>query len=431
MKNLIVKSARKIKSEIHVPGDKSISHRAVMIGSLANGETIINGFLPSADCLATVSCFRKIGIRVEMTNEGKIIITGKGLQGLQAPKEMLDVGNSGTTMRLMAGILAGQRFVSKITGDESIKRRPMMRVVRPLREMGASISGREEKENIFAPLKISGGNLSPIEYELPVASAQVKSAVLLAGLFANGETSVIEKNQARDHTERMLSHFGAEIIIDGLESRVVGQREFNGTEVDIPGDISSAAFFLAAGAIVPDSELMIRKVGVNPTRSGILDVLHRMGAKIEVGDEELIAEEPRANISVKTSRLKGVVIDGAIIPRIIDEIPIIAVAATQAEGKTEILGARELRVKESDRIATISSELKKLGAHVKELKEGLIIEGPTALKGTTVKSYGDHRIAMAMAIAGLVAEGETVIEDTACIETSFPGFEGLLQKIKV
>jgi 3-phosphoshikimate 1-carboxyvinyltransferase len=338
---------------------------------------------------------------------------------------MLDVGNSGTTIRLMSGILSGQDFVTKITGDKSIQRRPMRRVVDPLRKMGADIEGRVEGDNIYAPLRISGGKLSPIEYELPVASAQVKSAVLLAGLFAEGETSVIEINPSRDHTERMLSYFGAKI----RGTSVRGNREFCGAEIDIPGDISSAAFFMVAALLAPKTDLLIREMGVNPTRTGILEVLHRMGANLEVKDEKIISEEPRANILLRNSKLRAIKISGEIIPRIIDEIPVIAVAATQAEGLTEIRGAKELRVKESDRIATVSSELKKMGADIQELEDGMFIVGPTRLKGATVKSYGDHRVAMAMAIAGLVAEGETVIEDTACIETSFPGFEEILQKI--
>ena len=421
MVNLIVNPTSGVKTEISVPGDKSISHRAVMIGALANGDTVINGFLTGADCQATIKCFRKMGIEVQIGND-QIIVKGKGLKGLKEAKEALDVGNSGTTMRLMLGILAGQNFTSQINGDSSIQKRPMMRVVGPLREMGASISGQVRGENVYAPLKIIGGKLSPIKYGLPIASAQVKSAILLAGLFAEGKTTVIEKNQARDHTERMLSYFGANIQVGGLESWVLGQKEFSGAEIHVPGDISSAAYFIVQGLIVPNSEILIRNVGVNPTRTGILDVLHRMGADIQVLDETILSEEPRANILIKTSKLKGVKIEGAIIPRIIDEIPIIAVAATQAEGVTEIRGAKELRVKESDRIATVSSELRKLGANIKELDDGMIIEGPTKLKGTTVKSYGDHRIAMAMAIAGLVAEGQTVVEDTDCIETSFPGF---------
>ncbi len=414
--------------EIRVPGDKSISHRAVMLGALAKGATTIEGFLPSADCLATVECCQKLGIDI-LVDGTRVTVKGKGLKGLKQTKELLDVGNSGTTIRLMSGILSGQPFLTRITGDESIQKRPMLRVVGPLREMGANIVGHAHKGNVYAPLEIHGGKLSPIEYKLPVASAQVKSAILLAGLFAAGQTSVIEKNKARDHTERMLEHFGSEIQLMNNEIRVKGLKEFRGTTVDIPGDISSAAFFMVAAAIMPESELLIRNVGVNPTRTGIIEVLHRMGAEMEVNDEQIISEEPRANILIKTSKLKGIKIDGSIIPRIIDEIPIIAVAATQAQGKTEIRGAKELRVKESDRLATVSAELKKMGAHVKELEDGLIIEGPTALKGTTIESHGDHRIAMSAAIAALVADGETKINNIDCIETSFPGFAQLLEQL--
>lgn len=420
--------------EIHIPGDKSISHRAVMLGSLARGETVIHDFLPSADCLATIDCFRKMGIEIESRklkaeSRTQVIIKGKGLLGLKKPNKELYVGNSGTTIRLMMGILAGQAFVSRITGDESIQRRPMLRVAKPLREMGADIEGKAEKGNLFAPLKISGGKLKGITYALPVASAQVKSAILLAGLFAKGETRVIEKHASRDHTERMLAYFGA---IEGQGARVKGQEEFEGREIDVPGDISSAAFFIVAGLLTPNSELMIKNIGVNPTRTGILGVLHRMGACIEVLNERIICEEPRADIVIRKSKienrkLEGIKIDGEIIPRIIDEIPIIALAATQAEGVTEIRGAKELRIKESDRIATVSSELSKLGANIKELDDGMIISGPTRLKGGKVKSFGDHRIAMMLSVAGLIAEGKVEIDDTACIETSFPGFEKLLK----
>jgi 3-phosphoshikimate 1-carboxyvinyltransferase len=426
MKILQLKPSKGIKGEVHIPGDKSISHRAVMIGSIARGETVINNFLSSEDCLATIDCFRKLGIEIQMTNEGKILIKGKGLRGLRASKGSLDVGNSGTTIRLLAGILAGQDFQTIITGDESIQKRPMGRIAKPLRLMGASIEGRMVREETYAPLKIWGGRLSPIKYELPVASAQVKSAVLLAGLFAAGETVVVEQVKSRDHTERMLEHFE---VVASRESRVTGQREFDGTEVDIPGDLSSAAFFLVAGTIVPASEIRLLNVGVNPTRTGILDVLHRMGARIELKNERILSEEPRAELVVKSSSLKGVKLDGEIIPRIIDEIPIIAVAATQAEGVTEIRGARELRIKESDRIRTVASELRKFGAKVEELEDGLRISGPVKLKGARVESYGDHRIAMAMAIAGMAAAGETVIENTDCIETSFPGFEDKLKNV--
>jgi len=426
MKSLQINQSKGLKGEIHIPGDKSTSHRAVMIGSLAGGRTKIDNFLPSADCLATVDCFRKLGIEINL-NGNQVEVFGKGLRGLKPSRETLDVGNSGTTIRLISGILAGQNFKTIITGDKSIQRRPMARIVKPLRSMGASIEGRRLNNEIFAPLKISGGDLKPINYELPVASAQVKSAILLAGLFAEGETVVIEKNPSRDHTERMLSHFGAKI----QGTRIRGNREFSGADIDMPGDLSSASFLMAAALLVSDSLLLIREVGVNPTRTGIIDILHRMGANFEVKDERMISEEPRAEILVRSSKLRAVKISGEIVPRIIDEIPIIAVAATQAEGLTEIRGARELRVKESDRIATISSELKKMGADIQELEDGMFIVGPTKLKGTTVKSFGDHRIAMAMAIAGLIADGETVIEDTECIETSFPGFEAILRETSI
>jgi 3-phosphoshikimate 1-carboxyvinyltransferase len=422
MVSLIVNPIEKIKTEIHVPGDKSISHRAVMLGALAKGETIVNGFLSSEDCLATIDCFRKLGIDIK-TSKDKVVIQGKGFNGLKESKEMLNVGNSGTTIRLISGILAGQTFITEITGDQSIQKRPMMRIVKPLREMGARIKGE------FAPLKISGSKLSPIRYELPVASAQVKSAVLLAGLFCDGVTTVVEENQARDHTERMLEYFGAKIKNRNLNIQIQGNNQFYGAEIDVPGDISSAAFFMVAGLIVPNSELTIKNVGVNPTRTGIIDVLHRMGANLEVKDEEILSGEPRATIIVRSSKLKGIKIDGSIIPRIIDEIPIIALAATQAEGKTIISGAKELRIKESDRIATVSSELRKMGAKIEELDDGMIIEGPTKLHGATIESYGDHRIAMTAAVAGLIADGETIIENPECIETSFPGFEKILNKI--
>ena len=431
MKSLLIKNTKSLKGKISVPGDKSISHRAVMIGALASGETIVNNFLSSADCLATIECFRQMGIEVNVRGM-RCEVRGKGLKGLTMPKKMLDMGNSGTTIRLISGILAGQSFEVKITGDESIARRPMGRIAKPLRLMGASIEGTIRNNEVFAPLKIIGGNLQPIEYELPVASAQVKSAVLLAGLFAGGKTCVIESRPSRDHTERMLEHFGAKFERQGERASIVGNCEFDGAELDIPGDISSAAFFLVAALITPNSELKILNVGLNPTRTGIIDVLHRMGADLTVENERIISAEPRADLTIKSSRLKALKLDGEIIPRIIDEIPIIAVAATQAEGVTEIRGAKELRVKESDRISTITWELNRLGARVEALDDGLRIIGPTKLKGKSqmFKCYNDHRIAMSLAIAGLIAEGETVIENTECIETSFPGFEKLLRVLE-
>jgi len=445
MGNLLVKPSKGIRGEITVPGDKSISHRAVMIGSLARGETVIHGFLPSADCLATIGCLREMGVGIKMTNdkcqmsnECRVIINGKGLFGLEEPKKELYVGNSGTTIRLILGILAGQNFVSHITGDTSIQRRPMLRVVKPLREMGAEIDElvdsrklnvERRKNELFAPLKIIGRELKGIQYEMPVASAQVKSAILLAGLLAEGETTVIEKHPSRDHTERMLAHFGVNIRVKGQGARVIGRQEFDGTEIDVPGDISSAAFFMVAALLTPNSELTIHNVGLNPTRTGILDILHRMGARIEVLNERIICEEPRGEIKVQSSNLKAQTIGREVIPRLIDEIPIIALAATQAEGVTEIVGAKELRVKESDRIKTVCKELRKMGAKINELEDGMLIEGSTKLYGAKINSYGDHRIAMMAAIAGLIAEGKTEIEEAACIETSFPGFEELLKKL--
>ena len=424
MDKLTVGRPKRVQAEIKIPGDKSISHRAVIIGALARGVTTIDNFLPSGDCLATVDCFRKMGIEID--EKKQLVVKGKGLQGLSRYPGTMEVGNSGTTMRLLAGVLAGQPFISEMTGDESIQKRPMGRIALPLRLMGASVDGRMVNREIYAPLKIFGGGLKAIQYEMPVASAQVKSAVLLAGLFADGQTTVNEKMASRDHTERMLEHFGAALERQGLTAMVTGHQEFDGAEVDIPGDLSSAAFFLVAGAIIPGAELKLTNVGVNPTRTGIIDVLHRMGAVIEIDNEVIISGEPRAEITVKYSKLKAVKLAGEIIPRIIDEIPIIAAAATQAEGITEIRGARELRIKESDRITTTATELRKMGAKIKELDDGLIIEGPTKLTGAVIDSHGDHRIAMTAAIMGLAAEGETVIENTTCIETSFPGFGRIL-----
>jgi len=445
MRKITVNQAKKLKGEIHIPGDKSITHRAVMLGALAEGETLVHNFLPSADCLATVECFRKMGIEIQMTNECKIIIKGKGLQGLSRPEGILDVGNSGTTIRIISGILAGQAFETTITGDASIQKRPMKRIAEPLSRMGAGIRGKErEKEavpvgrqggggkEIYPPLTIKGGKLRPIEYKLPMASAQVKSCVLLAGLYAEGETTVIEPAPSRDHTERMLAYLGVPLKRFGNEIVIRGGVSFEGREIEVPGDISSAAYFMVAGLLVPDSDILIREVGTNPTRTGILEVLHRMGGELEVMDEEILSGEPRANIRVKASRdqgIKGMEMGGELIPKVIDEIPVIAVLATQAEGITVIKDARELRVKESDRIKTISTELRKMGAKIEEREDGMVIAGPTKLKGAAVQSCGDHRVAMSLIVAGLIASGETTIEDTECIETSFPGFEETLHQL--
>ena len=450
---MLIRPKSILNGEISVPGDKSISHRAIMLGALANGETIIHNFLNSEDCIATAECFRKLGIQL-MANGSELKIFGKGLHGLSKPEEVLDAGNSGTTIRLMSGILAGQPFETTITGDPSIQKRPMLRVVEPLSKMGAKITGEKTAENVYAPLQISGRKINPIKYILPIASAQVKSAILFAGLYAIGKTIVVEQTASRDHTERMLGYFGVPIKRFNNEISIEGGREFEGREIFVPGDVSSAAYFMVAGILIQNSKILIRNVGINPTRNGIIEILHRMGANVEVVDEEVLSGEPRGNIRVtsnekparnalpeaapslqagshgvaggRVTNLKGIEIKGSVIPKIIDEIPIIAVLATQAEGDTIIRDATELRVKESDRIKTIISELSKMGAKIDELPDGMVIHGRTKLNGAVIDSHGDHRIAMSCAIAGLIAEGETTIENTECIDTSFPGFGELL-----
>jgi 3-phosphoshikimate 1-carboxyvinyltransferase len=426
MKKFTVNQARDLRGEIRVPGDKSISHRAIMLGSIAKGVTTVENFLHSADCMSTVECFRKMGIAITIEN-GVVTVQGKGLDGLREPSDIFNVGNSGTTIRLIVGILAAQKFHSTLTGDESIRRRPMGRVIEPLKKMGAVIHGRQR--DTLAPLTVIGKELKGIKYEMPIASAQVKSAILLAGLYASGTTTVTEKEPTRDHTERMLEHFGAKIRTNGKEISVEGRQEMEGQSVFVPGDISSAAFPIIAAALVPGSDITIRDVGVNPGRTGIIEVLHRMGADIEVINERMMSNEPVADIRIKYSQLNSIELSGIIIPRIIDEIPVIAVAATQAKGKTVIKGAEELRVKESDRIKTTVHELKRLGANIEEGRDGFVIYGPTKLKGSVCQSYNDHRIAMISAIAGLIASGQTVIEKTECVETSFPTFTALLNSL--
>lgn len=424
---LTTKAAKRIAGEITVPGDKSISHRAVMFSSMAKGTAKIYGFLPGADCLSTISCFRKMGVSIEQ-NGDQVVVQSSGLEGLKEPHDILDVGNSGTTIRLMSGILAGRPFHSTLIGDESIARRPMKRVVQPLKLMGARIDGRSGGD--FTPLAIRGGELKGIEYRSPVASAQVKSAIILAGLQAEGITTVYEPHLSRDHTERMLSSFGVELkSFEGGVSIQGGQAMQQQDEIHVPGDISSAAFMLAAAAIVPGSELTIRGVGVNPTRTGIIDVLLEMGADLKVEDERIQNGEPVADLTIRYAPLKGIEIGGAIIPRLIDEIPIISIIASQAQGKTVIRDAEELKVKETNRIDVMVQELKKLGATIEATDDGMIIQGGAALTGARCHSHGDHRIGMSMAIAGLVAEGETSIEEAEAINVSFPGFEQILNKI--
>ncbi|MGM0873983.1 MAG: 3-phosphoshikimate 1-carboxyvinyltransferase [Bacillota bacterium] len=406
---------------VEVPGDKSISHRAVMFGAIAEGRTEISNFLMGADCLSTVSCFRKMGVSIDIL-EGLVTVEGKGLDGLVEPSEILDVGNSGTTTRLMMGILAGTPFHSCIIGDESIARRPMSRVTKPLKMMGATIDGREDGQ--FTPLAIRGGDLHGLNYESPVASAQVKSAILLAGLRTNQEeTTVTEPHKSRDHTERMLRAFGVEVKEDATTATVRGGQSLTATNIFVPGDISSAAFFLVAGAIVPNSEITLKNVGINPTRTGILDVLKMMGASIEIIPHEEEAFEPIADILIKTSTLKGTTISGDLIPKLIDEIPVIALLASQAEGDTIIKDASELKVKETNRIDTVVGELSKIGATIRATDDGMVITGKTKLNGNaTVSSHGDHRIGMMLAIASCITEEPIELQDANAIDVSYPNF---------
>ncbi|WP_141433332.1 3-phosphoshikimate 1-carboxyvinyltransferase [Bacillus sp. 03113] len=408
-----------LKGQISIPGDKSISHRSVMFGAIAYGTTKVTNFLMGNDCLSTISCFQKLGVNI-IHQDGQVIIEGKGIDALTEPKDILDVGNSGTTIRLLMGILAGRSFHSTLIGDESIGKRPMTRVVNPLRSMGAAIDGRKEGE--FTPLSLRGGNLQPIEYKLPVASAQVKSAILFAGLQAGGTTTVIEPQATRDHTERMIRRFGGEISVDNKKINVTGGQTLTGTNIHVPGDISSAAFFLVAGAIVPNSEIVLKHVGLNPTRTGIIDVMKAMGADIEIQINESEEFEPTGDIIIRTSQLKGTIIEGDLIPRLIDEIPVIALLATQAEGQTIIKDAHELKVKETNRIDTVVNELKKLGASIEATDDGMIIQGNPHLKGGQVSSHGDHRIGMMLAVAALISEKEVLLENPEAISVSYPSF---------
>ena len=424
-----------LRGELRMPGDKSISHRAVMLAALAEGTSILRNLLLGEDVQNTINAFIDLGVKIEAEkilpeiNEHKI--TGVGLWGLKKPPQPLEMGNSGTSMRLLAGILSAQKFDSILQGDESLSSRPMDRIIKPLSLMGAEITAKENKGKMTAPLIIKRRSqpLRPIRYELPVASAQVKSAVLLAGLFASGRTEVIEKAPTRDHTERMLKGFGANLTVQGQTIAVEGQPKLKPGVIEVPGDLSSAAFFLVAALIVPGSELVIRDVGVNPTRTGILEILREMGADLRQENERELCGEPVADLRVRTSALRGVSVNGALIPRAIDEFPILCVAAAYARGRTEIREASELRVKESDRIATMARELSRMGAKVAEREDGLVIEGGAGLSGAEVESHGDHRVAMALAVGGLSARGRTRVGDVACIATSFPNFSFYLQQM--
>jgi len=424
---LVLEKINKLRGNIYVPGDKSISHRSLILGSIAQGETRIYNFLNSLDCLKTLECMQALGVKIELDENNSVKIKGKGLYGLQEAKGILDVGNSGTTIRLLTGLLGGQSFYSVLSGDDSIRRRPMKRVIEPLRLMGADICGR--KDGQFAPLSIRGNKLNPLYYTLPVASAQVKTALLLAGLYTIGETVVKEPLPTRDHTERMLEIMQADIKISPPEIKVMGGKELKGTDIFVPGDISSAAYFIAAASILKDSQIIIKQVGINPTRTGIIEILKKMGAKIDILNYRTKSNEPRADLMIEYSKLKGVEIKKGNVPFLIDELPLIAVMATQAQGKTVVSGAKELRVKETDRIKSIVSELKKMGADIKEREDGFRVNGPTKLQGAVCKSYNDHRIVMSLAVAALLAEGKTVIKNSECIDISFPEFEKILQKM--
>lgn len=405
--------------EVTIPGDKSISHRSVMFGSIAHGETSVTNFLPGDDCLSTISCFRKLGVTIE-ESDGQLRIIGKGFEGLTEPTEVLDVGNSGTTIRLLMGILAGRPFYSSLVGDASIGKRPMTRVTVPLTKMGAKLDGR--KNGDFTPISIRGGQLQPIQYELPVASAQVKSALILAGLQADGVSTIIEPSETRDHTERMIRQFGGEITKDNQTIRVKGGQKLTASTIHVPGDISSAAFFLVAGAILPGSEIVLKNVGLNPTRTGIIEVMQKMGADLEIVQAENNNFEPAGDLIIKTSNLKGTVVEGNLIPKLIDEIPIIALLATQAEGTTIIKDAEELKVKETNRIDTVVQELKKLGADIEATEDGMIIHGKSRLTGGEVSSHGDHRIGMMLAIASLLCQNAVELEHPEAISVSYPNF---------
>lgn len=412
---MVIQKIKKAVGQIKVPGDKSISHRAVMLGSLANGVTEISGFLKGADCLSTIDCFRKMGIDIDINGEN-VTVHGNGLRGLKKPDEMLYTGNSGTTTRLLCGILAGQNFDTSITGDASIQKRPMGRVVKPLSMMGAKI------ENEYCPLYITGTKLHGIDYKMPVASAQVKTAIILAGLYADGETVIHEIEKSRDHTELMLSAMGADLTVDNLDITVKPTNDLTAVNVDVPGDISSAAFFLVLGAIMPNSQITVTNVGINPTRTGIIDVLKDMGADITLENVHTSAGETVADITVRSSSLKGTTVGGDIIPRLIDELPIIAVAAVFADGQTVIKDAQELKVKETNRIRAVVDEFNKCGIDITETDDGMIINGGKSIHGADFKTYGDHRMAMSLTVLAQLANGESTLDDSDCACVSYPTF---------
>ena len=425
---IITNPPEKFCGEIVVSGDKSITHRALMIGAMARGATEITGYLDAEDCLSTMRCLQHLGTKINFQGS-KLLIEGRNM-GFKEPAEALNTGNSGTTVRLLMGILSGQSFKTNLTGDQSLQRRPMKRVVEPLRSMGAVIEGEGDGESL--PLTVQGGNLKAVHYHSPKASAQVKSAVLLAGLYADGSTTVEEPYPSRNHSELMLRQFGASIDSSACKISVEGQPQLRGCQVKVPGDISTAAFFMVAAAIISESDLLLKDVGINPTRSGVIEVLESMGADIKIVNERTWGFEPVADIRVKGgSKLNSTSISGSLVPRLIDEIPVLAVAAAFAEGETVISDASELRVKESDRITELSLQLSKFGVAITEKEDGMVIKGGAPLTGTDVDSCGDHRIAMALAVAGLAAQGETAVHNAGVIGISFPGFMPALRSLIV
>lgn len=424
---LIVRPCGPLSGSVRAPGDKSISHRAVMLAAIAEGVSRIEGFLESDDCLRTVEALRRLGARIEPVGVESLEVHGVGLDGLREPDRPLDMGNSGTGMRLLMGLVAGRPMTVTFTGDESLSRRPMDRIAEPLELMGARVEGQGRRRT--PPVTVRGGDLGGITYSPPMASAQVKSAILLAGLSAVGETTVVEVAQSRDHTERMLAAMGAQIEVDGLRVTLRPGRALRATSLEVPADLSSAAFLLAAGLLVAGSEVVAVDTLLNPTRTGLLEALEAMGAKVSVGDRDVVAGEPVGSVRARPGALRAAEFGGDLIPRMIDEIPLLAVIATQAEGTTVIRDAAELRVKESDRLGAMTEVLGVMGAEVAEREDGLQITGPTPLRGATIDSRGDHRVAMSAAVAGLIADGETVIEGAECIATSYPTFTGDLRAL--
>ncbi|HEX3028980.1 MAG TPA: 3-phosphoshikimate 1-carboxyvinyltransferase [Clostridia bacterium] len=423
---MLIEQRNSLKGEIHVPGDKSISHRAIMFGAIAKGTTEIDGFLMGEDCLATIDCFRKMQVGIEILPNNKVKVHGKGLYGLKPPTSSLNSGKAGTTLRLLMGVLSGQPFNSIITRDESSQKKPVGKVVKPLRQMGATVNGKDDGN--LCPLTISPSKLKGITYELSPFETYVKSPILIAGLYAQDETTVIEAIKSRDHTELMLSFFGADIKVNGLAVSNHRIEELFSQHIEVPGDISIASYFITAGLLVPNSDITIKNVGINPTRTGILDVYKSMGAKIDILNERTVSNEKVADIHVSTSTLSPATIGGDIIPRLIDEIPVIAVAAAMANGTTTIKDLKGFKIKES-RIKALTKELLKMGANVRETEDGMIIEGGKPLRGTVIESYGDPSIAMSMSIAGLFAEGETMIRKSQVVDIAFPEFLPILNKL--